>query len=447
MKQKIQQLINRLQSLLKKRKRHHHFNIFVLLIYATTSNLIFTNEVKAQSLVSIEIFYRELSPYGTWIQNNEYGFVWVPHHHSNFYPYSSNGYWLYTEYGWTWVSYYSWGWAPFHYGRWFYDPFYGWVWVPGYHWGAAWVTWRYCPGYYGWAPLGPDIGFDFAFSNGYYLPYEHWHFIHQHDLGRKDVNKKILGMAGYVKYLSQSKVIDNVKHDEHQQVSYHAGPSRKEVERITGKKITPFTIETANTPVQLVRKSTLKIYRPELQPEKFQQAVAPKQFQNWKGVANPKKIEKIEDHPPVITSPEKEIRQPDKPIQEKISPRQEHQPINQEPVKLQPETEIHEPNKPVQERILPKQDQQIPEKEKPSIQPRQQEMPHQEIQQPKPKKEIRPIIEAPTQQKPIQQRPPRQRINEVPQNNDQTPVRKSVPQERPVFKQTLPTRKKPKMAD
>jgi hypothetical protein len=449
LKQKIKLLISKLQLLLKNKKRHHHFKIFLLLIYATTINVIFITEVKSQHQVSIDVFYRELSPYGTWIQNNEYGFVWVPHHHDNFYPYSSGGYWLFTEYGWTWVSSYSWGWAPFHYGRWFYDSFYGWVWVPGYNWGAAWVTWRYCPGYYGWAPLGPDIGYDFAFSNGYYLPHEQWHFIHQHDLGRRDVDKRILGMGGYIKYLNDSKVIDNVKHDEHQQISYHAGPARNEVERITGKKINALAIENATTPVQLVRKSSLKIYRPELQSEKLQPAaIAPKKFENWKGAANPKKADKIEDQPPVKQLPEKEIRQPEKPVPEKIPPKQEQQrPIKQEPVILEPEKEIRQPVKPVPERITPKQEQQVPEKEKPVIQPRQQEIPRQEIQHTEPKtippKETRPIIEAPPKSKPIEQRPSRQRINEIPQNNNQPPVKKMTPQEMPVLKQSIPIKRRP----
>ena len=443
MKQTIKLLINKLQMLMKKKKIHHHFKIFLFLIYVSSFHLMFTNEVKAQQQVSIEVFYQELSPYGTWIQNNEYGYVWAPHHRNNFYPYGSDGYWLFTEYGWTWVSNYSWGWAPFHYGRWFYDPFYGWVWVPGYNWGAAWVTWRYSPGYYGWAPLGPDIGFDFAFSNGYYLPSEHWHFIHQHDLGRRDIGKRILGMGGYIKYLNDSKVIDNVKHDEHQQVSYHAGPARIEVERVTGKKITALVIENATTPVQLVRKSSLKIYRPELQSEKLQPAaVAPKKFENWKGAANPKKEDEIEQHHPVKQLPEKENRQPEKPVQEKISPRQEQQ----QPVILEPEKEIRQPNKPVPERITPKKEQQVPEKVKPVLQPRQQEIPRKETQQPAPRKETKPIIESPSQPKPIQQRPLRQRINEVPENNYQPPVRKSVPQETPVIKQTFPPKRKPNKA-
>jgi hypothetical protein len=194
-----------------------------------------------------------------------------------------------------------------------------------------------------------------------------------------------------------------------------------------------------------VRKSSIKIYRPELQSEKLQPTpIAPKQFENWKGVANPKKLDKIEDHPPLKQFPEQEIRQPDKPVPEKISPSQDQQhPIKQEPVILQPEKEIHQPNIPVPERITPRQELQVPEKEKPVLQPRQQEMPHQDIEQPIPRKENRPILESPSQPKPIQQRPPRQRINEVPRNDYQPPIRKSVPEDKPTFKQTLPPKRKP----
>jgi hypothetical protein len=205
-------------------------------------------------------------------------------------------------------------------------------------------------------------------------------------------------------------------------------------------------IENASTPVQLVRKSSLKIYRPELKSEKMQPAaVAPKKFENWKGAANPKKADEIEEHHPVKQLPEKENRQPEKPVQEKISPRQE-QPVKQLPVIHQPEKEVRQPDKPVPERVTPKKEQQVPEKVKPVLQPRQQEIPRQETQQPAPRKETKPIIESPSQPKPIQQRPLRQRINEVPENNYQPPVRKSVPQETPVIKQTFPPKRKPNKA-
>lgn len=84
-----------------------------------------------QEDVSLQSFYDELSPYGTWIQDPQYGYVWRPDvDQEDFRPYYSNGRWAMTEYGNTWVSNYDWGWAPFHYGRWIYNRYNQWVWIP-----------------------------------------------------------------------------------------------------------------------------------------------------------------------------------------------------------------------------------------------------------------------------------------------------------------------------
>src|SRR3569833_588337 len=67
-----------------------------------------------------QVFYDELSPYGSWIDYPDYGYVWAPAVDNDFRPYATNGSWVYSDYGWTWASGYDWGWATFHYGRWFY---------------------------------------------------------------------------------------------------------------------------------------------------------------------------------------------------------------------------------------------------------------------------------------------------------------------------------------
>src|SRR5204863_8604644 len=93
------------------------------------------NEASAQASLSVtyQTFYDDLSPYGEWIDNPEYGYVWSPDMGPDFRPYSSGGHWVWSdEYDWMWVSDYDWGWATFHYGRWFYDPYYGWLWLPGF---------------------------------------------------------------------------------------------------------------------------------------------------------------------------------------------------------------------------------------------------------------------------------------------------------------------------
>ena len=125
------------------------------------------NYVQAQSYVepqtaNVGYFYDSLAPYGSWMHMPGYGWVWQPSVvavNPSWQPYYDNGRWLYTDSGWYWHSSYSWGWAPFHYGRWFRHAHRGWIWCPDTNWGPSWVSWRYSPGYCGWAPLPPGAGF------------------------------------------------------------------------------------------------------------------------------------------------------------------------------------------------------------------------------------------------------------------------------------------------
>ncbi len=79
-----------------------------------------------ETTVNFQLFYDQLDPYGTWVEYQNYGYVWMPDVDQGFIPYGTDGHWVFTDNGWTWVSDYSWGWAPFHYGRWAYDDTYGW---------------------------------------------------------------------------------------------------------------------------------------------------------------------------------------------------------------------------------------------------------------------------------------------------------------------------------
>lgn len=150
--------------------------------------------------VTYNYFYNNLSPYGTWMEVPDYGWCWQPTVavvNVGWQPYCHNGRWVWTDCGWYWNSYYSWGWAPFHYGRWHLSSHHGWLWVPGTHWGPAWVTWRYSPGYCGWAPLPPgavyvsgtglwyggarvSVGFGFGLSAHRYTFVSTRHFYTHH---------------------------------------------------------------------------------------------------------------------------------------------------------------------------------------------------------------------------------------------------------------------------
>ena len=96
-------------------------------------------------------FHSALDPYGSWVDDPEYGTIWQPSPDvvgEGFAPYETAGHWSYGD-DYVWVSEYSWGWAPFHYGRWVYATN-GWGWIPGRQYAGAWTTWRtgYGP-YYG----------------------------------------------------------------------------------------------------------------------------------------------------------------------------------------------------------------------------------------------------------------------------------------------------------
>ncbi|MCS6902186.1 MAG: hypothetical protein RMJ98_21360 [Myxococcales bacterium] len=107
-----------------------------------------------------------LDPYGTWVEDPTYGWVWIPaktYVGEDFAPYVTAGHWaLDTDDNWVWVSDYddTFGWVVFHYGRWVWVSGSGWVWIPGRRYAPAWVVWRVGdPGYdyIGWAPMPPTF--------------------------------------------------------------------------------------------------------------------------------------------------------------------------------------------------------------------------------------------------------------------------------------------------
>jgi hypothetical protein len=218
-----------------------------------------------QGSVSFGVFYDELSPYGQWVDYPGYGNVWIPSTGSDFAPYSSNGYWIWTEYGWTWVSGYSWGWAPFHYGRWDYDNQYGWFWIPDNEWGPAWVSWRRSPGYYGWAPMQPGISLSVSFGSEYTVPHDRWRFVRDRDFSRTDINRYYINRSKNVTIINNSSVIKRTYIDQNRHSTYVSGPDRADVQTSTRRTIQPIVIHDNEKPGQNLRNGQLQIYRPQVQ--------------------------------------------------------------------------------------------------------------------------------------------------------------------------------------
>lgn len=238
--------------------------INLLIIFLTLGTLLQPQKATAQVSVNFQVFYDDLSPYGNWVDNSNYGYVWIPEVSNGFTPYNTNGHWVYTDAGWTWVSNYSWGWAPFHYGRWYNDSFYGWVWVPDTEWGPGWVTWRSSNDYYGWAPIGPGIDIQIAYSNGYNVPYNQWTFVPTRNFGSTNINNYYVNNSNNVTIINNTTVINNIRKDKKHNVNYNSGPDRNDVQKRTGRNYNEVTINDRKSRGQKVGKNEMQLYRPEV---------------------------------------------------------------------------------------------------------------------------------------------------------------------------------------
>lgn len=209
--------------------------------------------------ISFQVFYNELSPYGDWVMDPTYGYVWVPFVEQGFHPYGTNGYWEMTNFGNTWVSNYQWGWAPFHYGRWFWDNFYGWAWVPGYEWGPAWVNWRTGGGYYGWAPLGPGLHVGVGFN----IPSNYWVFIPQRRFRSRNFFR-YCAPAYHVSHIYQRTTVINNTYV-YNNKTYYTGPSKRDIERTTRTVVPVYQVSDSGRPGRtVVQKDRIIVYRPEV---------------------------------------------------------------------------------------------------------------------------------------------------------------------------------------
>lgn len=210
--------------------------------------------------VSFQVFYDELMPYGDWVKDANYGYIWLPAAGNDFHPYGSNGHWVMTEYGNTWVSYYDWGWAPFHYGRWYFDDYYqSWAWIPGYDWGPAWVNWRTGGGHYGWAPMGPGVSISVRVN----IPSFHWVFLPSNRIYHPYAYNYYAPYKSKVKIYNNTTIINNtVVYNNNRYVS---GPNRREVERATRQVVPVYSVKGSNAPGRsAVSRNGVELYRPDL---------------------------------------------------------------------------------------------------------------------------------------------------------------------------------------
>ena len=381
------------------------FLISVLLMLCISIWITPQNASAQGGAVSFQVFYNELSPYGTWVNSPDYGYVWMPNVGPGFTPYSTNGYWVLTDEGWTWVSNYSWGWAPFHYGRWYNDPHHGFMWVPDNEWGPGWVTWRRSADYYGWAPIGPGVNINVAYSSGYNVPYNQWTFVRNRDFGRRDINNYYVQSSNNVTIIKNTTVINNTRMDKSRNVTYNAGPERNEVEKRAGKTFTPVTVKEISKPGQNLSNNQLQIYRPQVQKNiSGGKKPAPSKVENLNNLKPVKEQTTSPQHGPApAKQPQQQPKQNPAPAKQptppqhkaepgkpqSTPPQHKAEPVKQQPAKQQPQHNAEPAKQPQQQPQHNPQPakQSTPQQHNPQPAKQPQHNPQPAKQQPQPPKE------------------------------------------------------------
>jgi hypothetical protein len=241
----------------------------------------------AQALeVDIDLFHRELSPYGDWFQHDRYGEVWRPRGvRRDWRPYYDDGRWAYSDdYGWMWVSDEPWGWAPFHYGRWAYARDYGWIWVPGRQWGPAWVSFRSGPESIGWAPLPPEADWDpdYGFlddDDDYYDDYYDddygdsyggggfglagliWSFVRPEGFLEPNFHRYAYDRRDYPRIIHRTRNVTNITVINNRVVNRSIKINN--IERVTRKKVRRVRVEEADRPHRARKRGeNIVVYKP-----------------------------------------------------------------------------------------------------------------------------------------------------------------------------------------
>jgi hypothetical protein len=252
--------------------------------------------------VSFQTFYDQLGDQGTWVQTDDYGYVFQPNvSDPDWQPYT-DGSWVDSDAGFTWVSDEPWGWATYHYGRWANIDGTGWVWVPGYRWAPAWVSWRYGGGYCGWAPLPPEtlygaeydepgvqIGFGFHFGGDVDVNFNigpgYYNFIRVEDMGERNYRGHFANRYDNYTIINRTTNITNINVTNNFNTGgnngglrqFHgiaaSGPPINEINAHARQHIQTVQFTASNQPGRsTLQGNTLAVFAPKVNPNSLHEA-------------------------------------------------------------------------------------------------------------------------------------------------------------------------------
>jgi len=224
---------------------------------------------QARTSISINAFYDDLAPFGSWTSYQD-TYVFVPADlPAHWRPYTV-GHWVHTKrYGWLWVSNEPFGWATYHYGRWGYAEDIGWYWVPGTRWAPAWVSWRRSSDHVVWAPLPPggdDVSIEVKIED---IPDDYWVAVPSRDFLDDDLSVVVVSddtervrFVEAAEPLGNVTIVNNVVVNNVIDVGY--------VEKTTEKKVETVQVKQTDDPKQVGKgtRGEVAVFSGEVKEEK-----------------------------------------------------------------------------------------------------------------------------------------------------------------------------------
>ena len=206
--------------------------------------------------LSFDVAYSNLSSHGSWLVSAQYGRVWQPNVYSREWNPYCDGHWVYTEMGWTWVSDYEWGAIPYHYGTWVADQDFGWVWIPGSVWASSWVVFRTSSDYIGWAPVPPGFSVGKAVDMG---EPSNFVFVPSRSFLSSKLRISIIRTAHTTVFVNNTTAVESIviRHN----LVVNRGPDYRLVESSAGRRVLAERIEKVArvSPFQTFSRAQLEI--------------------------------------------------------------------------------------------------------------------------------------------------------------------------------------------
>ena len=137
--------------------------------------------------------------------------------------------------------------------------------------------------------MGPGVSINASFGRDYNRHNNHWIFVRDRDIERHDINRYYVNRSDRDRIIRNSTVINNTYVDNSRHTTYISGPARNDVEKVTGRRISPAAIQQRDKPGQDMNNGRLQMYRPQVKNNynNSERKPAPSRITNLKDVQRP----------------------------------------------------------------------------------------------------------------------------------------------------------------